>query len=146
VKKTNYQSIDEYIGTFPDDIQSRLESMRQIIKSVIPGAIETISYQIPTFKINNKNIVYFSAYKKHIGLYPGSSAIEHFKEELSQYKSSAIEHFKEELSQYKWSKAAVQFPLDNPIPSELVKKIVIFRARENQSQIKNTRSTRSLKQ
>ena len=105
--------------------------MRQIIKSVIPGAIETISYQIPTFKINNKNIVHFSAYKKHIGLYPGSSAIEHFKEELSQYK---------------WSKAAVQFPLDNSIPSELVKKIVIFRARENQSQIKNTRSTRSLKQ
>jgi uncharacterized protein YdhG (YjbR/CyaY superfamily) len=131
VKKTNYQSIDEYIGTFPDDIQSRLESMRQIIKSVIPGAIETISYQIPTFKINNKNIVHFSAYKKHIGLYPGSSAIEHFKEELSQYK---------------WSKGAVQFPLDNPIPSELVKKIVIFRARENQSQIKNTRSTRSHKQ
>lgn len=131
MKKTNYQSIDEYIGTFPDDIQSRLESMRQIIKSVIPGAIETISYQIPTFKINNKNIVHFSAYKKHIGLYPGSSAIEHFKEELSQYK---------------WSKGAVQFPLDNPIPSELVKKIVIFRARENQSQIKNTRSTRSLKQ
>jgi uncharacterized protein YdhG (YjbR/CyaY superfamily) len=131
VKKTNYQSIDEYIGTFPDDIQSRLESMRQIIKSVIPGAIETISYQIPTFKINNKNIVHFSAYKKHIGLYPGPSAIEHFKEELSQYK---------------WSKGAVQFPLDNPIPTELVKKIVIFRARENQSQIKNTRSTRSLKQ
>ena len=129
MKKTNYQSIDEYIGTFPDDIQSRLESMRQIIKSVIPGAIETISYQIPTFKINNKNIVHFSAYKKHIGLYPGPSAIEHFKEELSQYKSS---------------KGAVQFPLDNPIPSELVKKIVIFRARENQSQIKNTRSTRSL--
>ncbi|MFZ0696796.1 MAG: DUF1801 domain-containing protein [Nitrososphaeraceae archaeon] len=129
MKKTNYQSIDEYIGTFPDDIQSRLESMRQIIKSVIPGAIETISYQIPTFKINNKNIVHFSAYKKHIGLYPGPSAIEHFKEELSQYK---------------WSKGAVQFPLDNPIPSELVKKIVIFRARENQSQIKNTRSTRSL--
>lgn len=131
MKKTNYQSIDEYIGTFPDDIQSRLESMRQIIKSVIPGAIETISYQIPTFKINNKNIVHFSAYKKHIGLYPGPSAIEHFKEELSQYK---------------WSKGAVQFPLDNPIPTELVKKIVIFRARENQSQIKNTRSTRSLKQ
>lgn len=129
MKKTNYQSIDEYIGTFPDDIQSRLESMRQIIKSVIPGAIETISYQIPTFKINNKNIVHFSAYKKHIGLYPGPSAIEHFKEELSQYK---------------WSKGAVQFPLDNPIPSELVKKIIIFRARENQSQIKNTRSTRSL--
>ena len=129
MKKTNYQSIDEYIGTFPDDIQSRLESIRQIIKSVIPGAIETISYQIPTFKINNKNIVHFSAYKKHIGLYPGPSAIEHFKEELSQYK---------------WSKGAVQFPLDNPIPSELVKKIVIFRARENQSQIKNTRSTRSL--
>jgi uncharacterized protein YdhG (YjbR/CyaY superfamily) len=130
VKKTNYQSIDEYIGTFPDDIQSHLESMRQIIKSVIPGAIETISYQIPTFKINNKNIVHFSAYKKHIGLYPGPSAIEHFKEELSHYK---------------WSKGAVQFPLDNPIPSELVKKIVIFRARENQSQIKNTRSTQSLK-
>ena len=130
MKKTNYQSIDEYIGTFPDDIQSHLESMRQIIKSVIPGAIETISYQIPTFKINNKNIVHFSAYKKHIGLYPGPSAIEHFKEELSQYK---------------WSKGTVQFPLDNPIPSELVKKIVIFRARENQSQIKNTRSTQSLK-
>ena len=112
------------------NIQYFHSRMRRIIKSVIPGAIETISYQIPAFKINNKNIVHFSAYKKHIGLYPGSSAIEHFKEELSQYK---------------WSKGAVQFPLDNPIPSELVKKIVIFRARENQSQIKNTRSTRSLK-
>ena len=83
----------------------------------------------PRLRLTTRIYVHFSAYKKHIGLYPGPSAIEHFKEELSQYK---------------WSKGAVQFPLDNPIPSELVKKIVIFRARENQSQIKNTRSTRSL--
>lgn len=113
--KTQYKTIDEYIQTYPRNIQSILEQMRQAIRKAAPEASEAISYQMPAFKLNG-NLVYFAAFKNHIGFYPTSSGIESFKKELSQYKTS---------------KGAVQFPLDKPIPYDLVEKIVLFRVKEN---------------
>jgi uncharacterized protein YdhG (YjbR/CyaY superfamily) len=115
VKKGQFHTIDEYIKTFPRDVQAILVKMRQVIKEVAPASAETISYQIPTFKLN-RNLMHFAAYKNHIGFYPTSSGITTFKKELSSYKCS---------------KGAVQFPYDKPIPYDLVQKIVIFRVKED---------------
>ena len=109
------KSIDEYINTFPIEIQKILESLRKIIKKAAPKAEETISYKIPTFKLNG-NLVHFAAFKNHIGFYPTPSGIEKFKKELSVYETS---------------KGTIRFPLDQPVPFDLVKKIVEFRVREN---------------
>ena len=113
--KEQFKTIDEYIKTFPEDVQSILEKMRQTIRKAAPEAEEAISYQIPTFKLNG-NLVHFAAFKNHIGFYPTSSGIEAFKKELSPYKGA---------------KGSVQFPIEKPIPYDLVKKIVIFRMKEN---------------
>ena len=112
---TQYKTIDEYIRTFPSDIQNILEKMRQTVHEVAPQAVETISYQMPAFKLNGV-LVYFAAHKNHLGFYPTSSGIAAFKKELAPYK---------------FSKGAVQFPLDKPVPFALVKKIVSFRVKEN---------------
>jgi uncharacterized protein YdhG (YjbR/CyaY superfamily) len=109
-----YKTIDEYIDTFPQDIQAILQKMRLAIHEAAPEATEAISYQMPTFKLKG-NLVHFAAAKNHIGFYPTPSGIERFKVELSNYKTS---------------KGAVQFPLDKPIPYDLVKKIVSFRVGE----------------
>jgi len=114
-RKEQLKTIDGYIKTFPEDIQSILGKMRQTIRKAAPEAVEAISYQIPTFKLNG-NLVHFAAFKKHIGFYPTSSGIEAFKKELSPYKGA---------------RGSVQFPIDKPIPYDLVKKIVIFRVKEN---------------
>jgi uncharacterized protein YdhG (YjbR/CyaY superfamily) len=116
-EKKQFKTIDEYIKTYPEEVQSILEKMRQVIREAAPEAEEAISYQIPTFKLNG-NLVHFAAYKNHIGFYPTSSGIEAFKKELSLYKGA---------------KGSVQFPIDKPIPYDLVKKIVIFRVIENQN-------------
>ncbi len=118
--KQQFKTIDEYIETFPKDVQSILERMRQTIREAAPEAVESISYQMPTFKLNG-NLVYFAAWKNHVGFYPGSSAIEAFKKELSPFKQA---------------KGTIQFPLDKPISFDLVKKIVKFRVRENESKKK----------
>ena len=111
-----FSTIDEYVKTFPKNIQSILEKMRQTIKEAVPEAVEAISYQMPTFKLNGKNLVYFAAFKNHIGFYPIPSGIEAFKKELSPYKQG---------------RGSVQFPLDKPIPYDLVEKIVKYRVKEN---------------
>jgi len=116
-QKKKFQTIDEYISTFPEDVQHILQELRQAVKEAAPQAEEAISYQMPTFKLNG-NLVHFAAYKKHIGFYPTPSGIEAFKEELAPYESS---------------KGAVQFPLDKPIPFDLVSKIVHFRVMEQLS-------------
>lgn len=95
--KTQFETIDEYIKTFPEDVQSILENMRQAIRRAAPEAVEAISYQMPTFKLNG-NLVHFAAFKNHIGFYPTHSGIEAFKKELSPYKGA---------------KGSVQFPIDN---------------------------------
>ena len=114
--KNNFKTIDEYIKIFPQDVQSILERMRQTIRKATPEAVESISYQMPTFKLNSKNLVYFAGYKNHVGFYPVPSGIRAFKKELSQYKTG---------------KGSVQFPIDKPVPYDLVKKIVMFRVKEN---------------
>ena len=109
------QTIDDYIAGFPEDIQVLLEKIRLTIKEVAPEAEEAISYQMPTFKLKG-NLIHFAAYAKHIGLYPTPTGIEEFKEELSMYESG---------------KGSIKFPLDEPIPFELISKIVAFRVKEN---------------
>jgi len=113
--KTNFRSVDEYIKTFPKEVQSILEKMRQTVKKAAPDVVEAISYQMPTFKLNGKALVYFAAFKSHIGFYPIPSGVEAFKKELSPYKKG---------------KGSVQFPMDQPMPYDLVKRIVRFRAKQ----------------
>ena len=107
-------TIDEYIAGFPNDIQDILEKLREVIREAAPQAEEVINYGIPTFKLNG-NLVHFAAFKKHIGFYPTPSAMEAFKEELSPYETS---------------KGTIKFPLDKPIPFDLIKRIVKFRVNE----------------
>jgi uncharacterized protein YdhG (YjbR/CyaY superfamily) len=114
MRKKEFRTIEEYINTFPEDVQIILGK----IKQTIFRAIETISYGIPTFKLNGKYLVYFAAWKNHIGFYPMPSGAKAFRKELSVYKQG---------------KGSIQFPLDKSIPYNLVHKIVIFRARENLS-------------
>jgi uncharacterized protein YdhG (YjbR/CyaY superfamily) len=113
--QTAPKTIAEYIAAFPDDVQEILEKIRMTIRQAAPEAEETISYQMPTFTLKG-NLVHFAAYKKHIGFYPTPTGIEKFKKELSFYEGA---------------KGSVQFPLDKPIPYELISKIVKFRAKEN---------------
>jgi len=113
---TQFKTIDEYIKASPKDVQSILQRLRLTIQKAAPEAVETISYQMPTFKLNGKGLVYFAAFKNHIGFYPIPSGIEAFKKELSRYKQG---------------KGSVQFPIDKPIPYDLVRRIVRFRAKEN---------------
>ena len=120
--RKKYETIDEYIAIFPKNVQDILEKIRQVIKTSAPEAKETINYGIPTFKLNG-NLVHFAAYKTHIGFYPTPSAIEAFKAELAPYKHA---------------KGSVQFPIDKPIPFEIVKKIVIYRVKEMKINNKNT--------
>jgi len=108
-------NIDEYIGAFPNDVQEILEKIRATIQKAAPDAKEKISYSMPAFE-QNGIVVYFAAFKNHIGLYALPSGHETFKEELSKYKSG---------------KGSVQFPLDQPMPFDLIAKIVKFRVKEN---------------
>jgi uncharacterized protein YdhG (YjbR/CyaY superfamily) len=116
MRKKEFRTIEEYINTFPEDVQIILGKIKQTIFRAAPEAIETISYGIPTFKLNGKYLVYFAAWKNHIGFYPMPSGAKAFRKELSVYKQG---------------KGSIQFPLDKSIPHDLVHKIVIFRAREN---------------
>ena len=109
------QTIDEYISGFPEDVRQILTQIRSVIKESAPGAVEKISYQLPTFYLNG-NLVHFAAFPKHIGFYPTPGGIEAFKDEIARYK---------------WSKGAVQFPLDEPMPYDLIRRIVQFRVAEN---------------
>ncbi len=110
-----FKTIDEYIKSFPEDIQIILEKIRQTIRKAAPEATEAISYQMPLFKLNG-NLVWFASFKNHIGFYPIPSGTETFKEEVSPYIAG---------------KGTLQFPLDKPIPYNLIEKIVIFRVKEN---------------
>lgn len=118
-EKGHPTTIDEYIAQFPEDVQHILLKIRTVIKESAPGAVERINYQMPAFLLNGI-LVWFAAHKHHVGFYP---------------KGTAIEAFKEELSTYKRAKGSVQFPLDRPIPYELVSKIVKFRVAENLKRI-----------
>ncbi|MBN2599372.1 MAG: DUF1801 domain-containing protein [Candidatus Thermoplasmatota archaeon] len=115
IPRTQFKTIDEYIASFPKNVQDVLKQLRRKIKESAPMAEETINYGIPTFKLHG-NLVHFAAFKNHIGFYPTPSAILAFKKELSAYKQA---------------KGSVQFPIDTPIPFDIIKKIVTYRVKEN---------------
>ena len=115
-KQTAPKTIDEYIAGFPSDVQEILEKIRRTIRKAAPDAEETISYLIPTFTLKGKYLIYFAAYKKHIGVYPVPTADAKLNEELSVYQTG---------------KGTLQFPLDKPIPYDLISKIVKLRVKEN---------------
>jgi uncharacterized protein YdhG (YjbR/CyaY superfamily) len=114
-KQTAPHDIDEYIASFPQDVQEILKKIRMSIRKAAPAAEEAIKYQMPTFTLKG-NLVHFAAFKKHIGFYPVPTGIEAFKEELSLYEGG---------------KGSVRFPLDKPIPFDLIIRIVKFRVKEN---------------
>ena len=110
-----FKTIDEYISMFPDDVRTILNQVRQTIREAAPEAQETINYQMPTFTLNG-NLVHFAGFKNHIGFYPTPTGIEAFKDELSAYQGA---------------KGSVQFPLDQPMPLSLIRRIVEYRVKEN---------------
>jgi uncharacterized protein YdhG (YjbR/CyaY superfamily) len=120
-------SIDEYIKGFPPGIQKLLKEVRSTIKTAAPEAEETIKYAMPTFTLNGVNLVHFAAFKNHIGFYPTPHGIEAFEKELSAYKGA---------------KGSVQFPLDQPMPLQLISKIVKFRVAQNVAKAKNKKGVK----
>jgi uncharacterized protein YdhG (YjbR/CyaY superfamily) len=116
--KTDYQTVDEYIATFPEATRTRLAKVRTIIRKKAPQAEEYISYGMPAYKSDGKPLVYFAAFKNHIGFYATPTGHEAFKDELQGYKQG---------------KGSVQFPMDQPLPVDLIKRIVTFRVEENKS-------------
>jgi len=117
VAAKTFETLDEYIESFPENVQSILGNLRDTIRKAAPEAVESISYDMPTFKIDGKRLVYFSAWKNHIGFYSIPRGNEAFRKELSPYEGP---------------KGSLRFPLEKPIPYDLVKKIVAFRFKEIQ--------------
>src|SRR5690349_20136394 len=112
---TRFNSVDEYIKSLPSASKEKIIELRCLIKKIAPEAEELISYNMPSFKYHGR-LVYYAAFKSHIGLYP---------------MASGIAAFQNEISKYKWAKGSVQFPLDKPLPTTLIKKIIQFRIKEN---------------
>ena len=115
------ENIDDYISDFPGETQKYLNEMRELIRKLAPDSVESISYAIPTFSLNEKYLVYFAGFKNHIGLYPTPVGMEAFKEELSNYKTG---------------KGSVQFPLNKPLPIALITKIVKYQIEQNEIKTK----------
>lgn len=113
--QTDPSTIDDYIAAFPEDVRALLEQIRAAIREAAPDAQETMSYRMPAFKLRGRDLAYFAAYKKHIGLYPAPTGHAEFQEAVEVYGAG---------------KGTLRFPLDQPIPLELVRRIVRFRAKE----------------
>ncbi len=109
------ENVDAYIAAFPPNVARALEHLRTIIRNTAPAAEETISYAIPSYKLHGI-LVHFAGYTRHVGFYPGAAGIAHFTDKLAKFKTS---------------KGAVQFPLDEPLPTALIEEIVRFRVNQN---------------
>ena len=116
-KKVTFKSMDEYIGTFPEDVQKILEELRTTIKTAAPDAEETISYNIPTFKLNGKYLIYFAGWKSHISIYPIPIGSESFNKQVAKYSEG---------------KGTLKFPMDKPLPLKLITKMVKLKLAEYQ--------------
>lgn len=114
-EQIRYSTVDEYIAQYDQKTQETLQELRSFIRNLVPQATEVISWQMPTFRLNG-NLVHFANNKKHIGFYPGASGIAAFSDKFGDYK---------------WSKGAVQFPSNKPLPYDLIKEIVLYRVKEN---------------
>jgi uncharacterized protein YdhG (YjbR/CyaY superfamily) len=121
---TQPPTIDAYIAEFSPEVQAILQKIRATIRQAAPRAEEKISYQMPTFTLNGKNLAHFAAFKKHIGFYPTPRGIAAFKDDLAAYKGA---------------KGSVQFPVDQPIPYALIRKIVKYRVEETMAPVKAKR-------
>jgi uncharacterized protein YdhG (YjbR/CyaY superfamily) len=113
-ESNSLQTVDNYIASFPAEVQAILQQIRSIIREIVPDAEEVISYQMPTYRLGG-NLVHFAAFKNHIGFYPTPTGIEAFQAELTPYQHA---------------KGSIRFPLDQPIPYALIRKIVTFRVNE----------------
>ncbi len=116
-----YKTIDEYIVSFPPDIQEKLQRIRAVIRNAAPDAEEAIRYGIPTFRLNGSNLVHFAAFKDHLSFFPTSSGVAKFQRELSSYKLS---------------RGTIQLPLSEPVPYDLVERITRFRIEETREKKK----------
>jgi uncharacterized protein YdhG (YjbR/CyaY superfamily) len=114
--KIRFKSVDEYIASQPRAVQAVLERVRTIVRKALPGADEVISYQIPTYKLHGRTVIYFAGWSQHYSLYPSSDRL--------------VATFKNELSGYEISKGTIRFPLSEPVPARLIEGIVKFRAAE----------------
>ena len=115
--KRQFKTIDEYISSFPPEVQTILQTLRQTLNEAVPDAVETIRYQMPTLMLNGVALIYFAAWKKHISLYPYTTEMEAAFSEAAAYKTSG--------------KGTIQFPLAQPLPLALIRKIVALRVEEN---------------
>ncbi|HMJ10717.1 MAG TPA: DUF1801 domain-containing protein [Polyangiaceae bacterium] len=113
---TDFKSIDAYIATKPKDVQVVLERMRGIIRKAVPGAVEAISYQIPTYKLHGRNMIHFAGWKEHYSLYPATAGV--------------VATFKQDLVPYELSKGTIRFPFSESVPTRLIARIAKLRARE----------------
>jgi uncharacterized protein YdhG (YjbR/CyaY superfamily) len=113
--KTDFKSVDEYIAKYPEDVQAILQRVRSAIRKAVPGAEETISYQIPTYKLQGGRVIYFAGWKQHYSLYPATDHL--------------VEAFKDELAPYEVNKGTIRFPLSQPVPAKLIERIAKFLAR-----------------
>jgi uncharacterized protein YdhG (YjbR/CyaY superfamily) len=113
------ENIDSYIAEFPSNVQKSLKHLRKLIKKLVPTATETIKYGMPTFVLQG-NLVHFAAYQHHIGFYPAPDVITHFEKQLKPYQTS---------------KGAIQFPINEPLPYELIEQMVIYRLKMHQQKL-----------
>ena len=116
--KTDFKSVDEYIGSQPEAARAVLERVRSTIRKAVPEAEEVISYQIPAYKLHGRRVLYFAGWKQHYSLYPAGPQL--------------VEAFKDELAPYEVSKGTIRLPLSQPVPVELIKRIAKFRAKESE--------------
>jgi uncharacterized protein YdhG (YjbR/CyaY superfamily) len=114
--KTKFNSVDEYIATFPEDVRAILQRVRRAIRKAVPTADETISYDIPTYKVRGARVIYFAGWKQHYSLYPAGDGL--------------VKAFRAELAPYKINKGTIRFPLSKPVPMKLIERLVKFRAKE----------------
>lgn len=111
-KESDMQSVDDYIDNFEGDARKRLEIMRELVRELVPEAVESMAYGMPAYKLNGKPLVYFAAFPKHVGFYATPNGHEAFRAEFAPYKQG---------------KGSVQFPLDRPLPRELIRRVILFR-------------------
>jgi uncharacterized protein YdhG (YjbR/CyaY superfamily) len=120
--KTGFKSVDHYIAAQPEAVQAVLQRVRNIIRRAVPQAEEAISYQIPTYKLNGRSVIYFAGWKQHYSLYPATRRV--------------LAAFQDDLARYQINKSTVRFPLSQPVPVKLIERIAKFRAKEAAEQEK----------